>query len=247
MIRIAVCDDLDFELTHIHQLATEFTKQYSHIAFQIDTFSSSKKLVEKLEKQNYQIYLLDVIMPSVNGIELGEHIRKKDSSSVIIYLSSSPEFALNAFHVYAFQYLLKPIDKEMFFETLCAAVSHIKNTFSHNYIIKTKDGITAIEVSSILYAEYLNHIVHFHMMDKNVISSVSSREPFEQTIKTLLEFAEFYKPHRSFLVNLNHVKTLQERNFVMINDAIIPISRNNFQLAKKTYIDFLISTKGGTL
>lgn len=244
MIRIAVCDDLDFELTHIHQLAMEFTKQYPDSTFQIDTFSSSQKLVEKLNTQNYQIYLLDVIMPAVNGIELGEYIRTKDQYSVIIYLSSSPEFALNAFQVYAFQYLLKPINPKTFFDTLHAAVSQIARLSSHSFMLKTKSGITAIEVPSILYAEYLNHTVHFYLTNERIVSSVSSREPFEQTTESLLNYPGFFKPHRSFLVNLKHVKLMRERDFIMINDALIPISRNNYQLAKKAYIDFLLLQKG---
>lgn len=245
MIQIAICDDNKFERKNIEDLLHKFFLLHPEINFCVHTFPSASELLSFIEKKEiYNIYLLDIIMPEHDGISIGEKIRERDSSAIIIYLSSSPDYALKAFHVYAFQYLLKPLVTEKLFSTLEKAISNLKQAYGEYFVIKTKEGLVSLSCLCIEYIEYFNHIIYIYMKDGAIYESVTLRESFDKTIKELLQYPFFVKPHKSFLVNLNAVKKLQEHSFLMNNASFVPISRNNYSNMKKIFIEFLSKEKG---
>jgi DNA-binding LytR/AlgR family response regulator len=124
--------------------------------------------------------------------------------------------------------------------TLEKVLSKIDREAEKSLPVKTKDGITAIRYHRILYVEYLNHCLKFHLSDGSVVTSVSSREPFDTIANELLKDERFLRPHISFVVNLNYVRTITGKDFIMHSGTVLAISRNNYAEIKKRYIDFLI-------
>lgn len=245
MIRIAICDDDNLVIRTTDNFLKRFIAMHSELEFETRMFHSANKLLEAIEaEESFQIYLLDIIMPDQDGIEVGRKIREKDSEAILIYLSASPDYALKAFHVYAFQYLLKPLTIEKFFPTLEKALMNLKQAFTKYFVIKTKEGILSLSCLQIQYIEYFNHNIYIYMNDGTVYESMTLRKSFDDTIKDLLQENFFVKPHKSFLVNLNHVKALQEKDFIMNNNSAVPISRSNYTIIKKQFFDFLQKQNG---
>ncbi|MEI6101240.1 MAG: response regulator, partial [Eubacteriales bacterium] len=90
MIRIAVCDDTVSELETIHELVMGFIKENPESDFSVQCFQSASELLAAIDDGCiYHIFLLDIVMPAINGIDAGELIREKDEVAIIIYLSSS--------------------------------------------------------------------------------------------------------------------------------------------------------------
>ena len=115
-MRIAIVDDEPLCLEQVVAIAKEYEKERTDKKIVFDIFSHPEDLLESSYRLGgYDIYVLDVIMPGMDGIELGKKLREANSDGKIIYLTSSPEFAYDSFSVKAFNYILKPAKKDVFF------------------------------------------------------------------------------------------------------------------------------------
>ena len=109
MLHIAICDDEQEQLALSEKLLQEYHELHPELNLRVDTFSSGAALLEHLRTTgSFDIYLLDILMPGENGIELGLKIRKTDQCGRIFYLTTSPDYAIDSYLTKASQYLLKP-------------------------------------------------------------------------------------------------------------------------------------------
>jgi Response regulator of the LytR/AlgR family len=241
MTKIAICDDNLLELESIHDMVNGFIKENPEIDFSVKCFNAACELLTYIEDGGrFQIYLLDIVMPTINGIDIGESIRKRDDLAIIIYLTSSREYALKSFSVFAFQYLLKPVASRMLCDVLGKALLKINLEKSKIISVKTKEGIAAIRYHEIVYVEYKNHSLLFYLLDGSTLSTVSTREPFERTVNVLLDDSRFARPHVSFVINMQHAHSIAGKNFLMINGSQISISNKNYKVIKNRYMEYLL-------
>lgn len=247
MLQIAVCDDSPEELALIRQLLDSYQaiRQMPDLAPQF--FSSPKELLASKDScTSFQIYLLDVLLPETNGIDLGRQIREQNLDCSIIYLTGSKDYALESYGVFALQYLLKPVGQDAFFAAMDAAVRHIEHFLATSIPVKTQQGLVSLLLHRILYVEYANHVLHFHMIDGEQHDSSHIRISFEEAAAPLLADPRFLHPHKSYVINMNYVQRISSLGLVMDGDAIIPIPRKNSSFVKKQYMQFL-SEKGHPL
>lgn len=241
MLRIAICDDDVKELENTYKMVSDFAEEKPEIDFYIRRFQSVYDMFECIDMGiAFNIYILDIIMPLMNGIDVGAKIREKDENAIIIYLTTSTDYAIKSYSVFAFQYLLKPVKQAELFNFLGKALDKITFETAKSYPVKTKQGVTAVRLNKIMFIEYYNHIMKFNLSDGNVITSVIMREPFDELILEILKDYRFIKPHVSFVLNLSFVRDIAKKDFVLKNNALIPISKNNYIEIKKQYIDFLL-------
>lgn len=113
-MKIAICDDDSAELQHILNLLSAYQKEHNRTLI-CKGFTSSFELASTASREQYDVYLLDVIMPIISGMELAKEIRSFDKAADILFLTSSPEFAVESYTVKASNYLLKPIVRESLF------------------------------------------------------------------------------------------------------------------------------------
>lgn len=109
-MKIAICDDDLTELNRITAFLDEYSKT-KRILLTCKTFCSSIELASTAMQESYDLYLLDILMPALNGIELAREIRNFDRAADLIFLTSSPEYAVDSYTVKASDYLLKPVQK----------------------------------------------------------------------------------------------------------------------------------------
>ena len=127
-MKIAICDDNRQELSHILSLLDNYQAK-QNLAFTICPFHNSRDLADTLSGTRYDLFLLDIIMPDITGMELARKIRSFDKSADIIFLTTSPEYAVESYTVKATNYLMKPIVPERFYETL----DEIQKIREHRY------------------------------------------------------------------------------------------------------------------
>lgn len=114
-MKIAICDDSMKDLILLEELLEQYHQLNPTADFQVEKFSNSSQLQEKIQqKELADIYILDILMAQATGIDLGNQIRKNSSESAIIYITSSDDFALDAFQIHAVRYLLKPVQESLF-------------------------------------------------------------------------------------------------------------------------------------
>lgn len=243
MLQIAICDDNKIELLHMKQIVEEF--KASHISIfnlKCDIFSSSLDLLMVTEKgKNYDILVLDILMPLMTGIQVATEIRKRNTSAKIIFLTSSPEFAVDSYAVNAFYYLLKPIEKEKLIPILEEACSHTVHKNEKGIIVKCKDCLTKIPLYKIEYAEILGRKLFFHLTNGGVMESLGTLSELEND---LLSDKRFIKPYRSFIVNMDCIQRITGKDIITFSNKSVPIARKIYKNIRQTYIDYSFAVDG---
>lgn len=242
-MKIVVCDDCIEDLTEINKLLDLYRKKNAEVSFDVLYFSDSAKLYRRIQTENLgDIYLLDLIMSNKTGIDIGSLIRRSGRHCVIIYITSSDEYALDAYRLRAARYLLKPIQADLFFEALDYAASDLlRISREADFLVKTKEGLISAPYSQIEYIENCSRTLHVRLSSGESISSIFIRGSFEEEIRPLLQDGRFLHVHKSFLVNMNNIHSLAQSLIIMDSGKQIPISKNRAAEVKKTYLMFVSS------
>lgn len=236
-VKISICDDNKPELEKAQKAVEEFivTKQADH-QITVVTFTNGNDMLSYINKHGgFDLLILDILMPGMNGIELAEEIRCNNNGCKIIFLTSSPEFAVNSYKVNAFYYLLKPFSNVELTSLLNKALSTMGEEKSSSIVIKGKNNLTRVQIHAIQYVESVKHQLYFHMNNNEILSCYSSIREFQEI---LLSDARFKQCHRSFIVNMNYVKSISTKDFVLQDKTLIPISKQVYQQIKDAYINY---------
>lgn len=226
MIEIALCDDNAEDIETIKTLAERFAAEHSEFPIRLSAFASAAELLEHIEENSgFDLYILDVLMPEVSGIRLAEVLRSRGEHAEIVFLTVSRDYAVDAFSVRASGYLLKPVRKEQFDETMLWVVQKLDREKNEVLTVKTKDGLRRIQLHKIVMIESFNHTREITLTDNSVLETPSTlSELFEQ----LGGHENFYMPHRAYIANLDHSVGIVRYDLLMLGDRRIPIPKNQF-------------------
>ncbi len=241
ILHCAVCDDDPSAAEILHRMIKEYPAELSCTVFS----DPLALLAAILNGQRFDLYLLDIIMPKLSGVDLAREIRKTDGDSVIIFVTTSNEFHKDAFDVEALQYLDKPLKKENLYHAFDRALRYIGDKSNDILPVQTKTGIYALHINQIVYVESFKHILTFHLHDGSAIATLDSSLPLKK-LTEMLHFPPFCAPYRGFIVNLNYVDCLSKLQFSMSTGAFIPIPQKQFSKVLRQYSDYLLTryTKG---
>ena len=202
-------------------------------------FSSGAALLEHLRvKGTFDIYLLDVIMPGQNGIELGLHIREVDEGGHILYLTTSPDFALDSYRARASDYLLKPLNKDQLFQSLSGIIQNMEKKHQVFVTLKTREGLRRIPLHSVVYGELVGGRVKYHLADGSVIEGMSLRGSFQDAVEALLAHRRFVLCTTSFFVNLSFVEMIDASGLRLAKGKVLPMSRSLRAEVTRRWLDF---------
>lgn len=152
LMKITICDDSIKDLLDTEKLLLKYKTQYPDKDFEVEKYTDPSRLFQKIaEGRLTDIYILDMLMPKRTGIDLGRQIRMSGSENIIIYITSSEDYALDAYGVRAVRYLLKPLDEVRLFEALDYALSYTMAKTGPTYMIRTKNGLLPRAYSKIEY------------------------------------------------------------------------------------------------
>lgn len=226
MVTIAICDDEADQRAEIAGLLAAYQTARPGAELLETVFSSGEALLEQVRiSGGFQLYLLDVIMPGRDGIALGLEIRKLDPGAVIVYLTTSPDFAVDSYLARAFYYLLKPLDLNRFFSVLDEAIQMIVREESAALAVKTRDGLRRLEVKSIQYAELSKRCVGYVLADGTTVQSILLRGSFRDAVAPLLAYRRFVLCSASFAVNLTFAAKIERGGMRLKSGVLLPLSR----------------------
>lgn len=221
MIRIAVCDDSPAFLQQIKFIIDHWD---AAVAGELTTelFDNGDALLAAHKKKPFDIILLDIVMPLCSGIEAARELRDKDKAVKIVFLTASPEFAVESYTVKASNYLLKPIDRHSLFTCLEELVTGIRNN-TKSIFVRGVDAAHRIPLSDIIHVEsQLKHVVFFLTGNR----TVETREPLYSYEHALTLDDGFFKCHRSYIINIHHVDSFSHSTIMMRSGYKIPIARS---------------------
>lgn len=230
MIKIGICDDDERVVNKIK----EYIENYKEDLFKIETFSCGEELLER--KKCFEAVFLDIDMGGINGIETARQIRAYDKEIKIIYVTSYEEYTNEAFGVHAFEYLSKPVSEEEITRILKEIISYRPKLKEEDEMVSfsTINGIARLKVKDIYYFEYCNRKIKLNTSKGQLI--------LKEKIKDVADKMEpygFYMPHKSFTVNLYHVKTIKGYDIYMMDGAIIPLSQKKSAVFREKLNEFL--------
>lgn len=241
-MRIAICDDDKEELARISSFLDKYQREHN-ASLTYKAFHSGVELLSTVRSGDFALYLLDVIMPAVNGVEVAKEIRSFDTEAKIVFLTSSPEFAVASYTVKAMDYILKPVEEGRLFGVLNELMTDSQKP-QEGLTVKAKSGITRILFSRLVYVEVVNKQVYFHLSDNSVREITARLSEFEQP---LLARPEFMRVHRSYIVNLFQINELTANGLTTHQGNSIPVSRALYKEVRDAYVKQLFWEERTTL
>lgn len=236
---LAVCDDKKEELNAVLSLLDQWQAEYD-ICLRYKAFQSAVELVETARRERFTLYLLDVMMPGMDGLECAREIRRFDDAAEIVFLSTSPGFAYESYGVRALNYLLKPVEREKLF-SLLGQLSLREQRLQDALTLKTGATIVRVPYDHISYVEVMGKHVYFHLVDGDVREVVGSLKDYEAL---LLPRPEFMRVHRSYIVNMLQVEELSSGHIRTFSGRTVPVSRLLYPQLQKDYMALLFGQRG---
>ena len=207
----------------------------------IDYYSSGESFLTQWGEKTYDLVFLDIMMDGISGIDVARTIRETDTDCLLIFISSSKEFALQGFEVRAFDYLLKPVSRETFERTMELCQRELAR---HVRFIEVKESRTLVKIplNDIIYTDYYNHYIQIHTTAR----IVRAYQQFDQFSPLLLRYPQFLSCYRNCIVNMDHVASVDKNDFVMENGERVPITRGSRNTIYQRYADYqFLKISGG--
>ena len=227
MSRIAIADDQKMFVDMISNLVSDFYNKKGLIC-SVKTYDSSNTLLFDLEEINYDIYILDVEMPGLNGLQIAEKIRRNSSNAYILFITSHTKYALDAFEVHAYKYILK----SQINTKLNSALEEIEEKLALDdkeyYIVNTKARYEKI---------YYKDILYIYKEGKNTViikinGTTFTRNSIQYVYKDL-DKNQFVFIDRGCIVNIIHVMKIYSNEVYIRNGEKLLISRAHVKEVKE--------------
>ena len=190
------------------------------------------------EKLRPHIYILDIVMPMVNGIQAARELRWNQPDAQIIFASSEESFALESFDVNPVNYILKPVKREKLFETLDLAMKRIHLEGENTVTIKVKGGYRTIHLGDIMYLDYRNHVVSYHLLSGETISTSTLRIGFAEYLMQNHEEDNIVVCHESVAVNIQSIDKLTKTDVMVRNREILPVAKSRYAQVAEKYMNY---------
>lgn len=235
IMNIMICDDQKNELESIKQIVSEYAAVHSELSLEIKCFSNPFDMLEEIVKSGApDIALLDVCMPGILGTEIAQEIlSKSEDSTDIVFLTASPDFAVEAFSLHVNDYLTKPYTKKRLTDTLDKVIEKRRNRL---YVpIQCGKEIHRIDLYNVLYIEAKNHSVEIHLKSGSCLKTRTTLTELKKLFQGVSGFAPI---GASYIVNFRCVQSLLETTLEMSNGDTVSVPRRVRGELKKQYFDF---------
>lgn len=233
MLELAICDDSECQVEELERLLDSYGDE-RHRRIKYDSYLNAIDLIDELQNgRNYDLIIMGIVMPGLNGIDAAKEIRALDASVRIIFLTSSPDFALQSYAVGAFAYQLKPVRRDRFFGLLDRACAELGRERKDSLLVKTKNGLTRMALEELEYCEILGKTVCFHLSSGRVLESIGN---MEQLSEILTAHEGFIRAHRSYEINLDYITDMSYKMVRLSSGKEIPLPRGKYGEIKEIFL-----------
>ena len=230
-----ICDDEKSELERMQKIVSDYAGEHPDLFLAIQCFSNPFDMLDEIARSGApDIALLDIYMPGVLGTEVAREIQSRSEDATdIIFLTTSTEFAVEAFALHVNDYLTKPYTEERLIDTLNRVMEKRRCRL---YIpIPCGNEIRRIDLYSVAYAEARNHSLEIHLKSGSCLKTRITLTEFKELFRGVSGFAAV---GASFIVNLRCVQRVLPAVLEMANGETIPVPRRLRGEVKQQYFDF---------
>lgn len=229
MIRIAICEDEQALSARLSGWVSSILDRHS-IAYSIETYQNGNAL---LAREPYDILLLDIEMEPMNGLELAGKLRARGDESRLVFITAHAQYAVDAYDVHPFHYLIKPVDIEKLEKILLQLHTSLCEERSRAVIVRQGTAVRRVPLEQILYLEVLDRKIYLHTSEETV--------PFYGKLEDLEPAlpGTFFRCHRSYIVNLRHVQYYNKNEIRLDNEDRIPLSKRRYKSFGLAFMHYL--------
>lgn len=185
------------------------------------------------------IVLLDIMLPGESGIEAARRIYAENKRTVIVFVTSSPDFALHGYGVNAVDYLLKPLDDGRMQDVMHACRERLAEARPTRIAVKCDNRLLQVDIADISHIESINRKVLIHT-DRETLDCSGKLDDFLDQAP-----GAFLRVHKSFAVNLARIREVDVNSAVLDNGVAVPISRSYRQQARDAFFSNLAKEERG--
>ena len=233
MLQIAICDDEQFYREKIKYLLEEYL-QAKGMLYTLHLFLSGEDFLEQCENNvRFDIVFLDISMEEVDGIQAAQRIRSFHSDTYIVFVTAFIDYALEGYKVNAVRYLMKDtleIALEECMNAILQKMQVARVTFSF------LEGEKRLYTDNILYVESRGYKSIFHYMESEMVSY----QIYDKldSVERNLEGYGFLRIHKSYLVNMKHIRKISNYIVSLDTGEELPVPRLRFQAVKEGFVAY---------
>lgn len=235
-MHIAVVEDRKED----RDLLLELLKKYeleNDCRFQVTCYGDGMSLLDEYQAI-FDIVMMDIEMPGMDGMEAAKKLRELDSSTCLIFITNLAQYAIRGYEVDAMDFLVKPLQYFPFSLHLKKAI-HACGLWKQRYIgVDTPKGIVKVPLEHLYYVESEKHYLVSHTQSGDLRSRGTIKDMLEELPKE-----SFARCHASFIVNLNYVERVG-RSGVLIHGATLPVSRSCYKDLMDAFARYLGGRRG---
>ena len=237
MLRIAIVEDEEDQMQNTRRLLVRFLEERG-MEFQVDCYSDGVRFLEGC-RNPYDIVLMDIEMPQLNGLETARRLRAMDETVLLIFVTRIGKFAINGYEVSALGYILKPIHAYALQMTMQKALKKalkiLAQRADQRIVLQMKEGVITFSSRELVYIEVFGHKLSYHTMSGTyeVYGNLKTEEE-------RLAAYHFARCSNAFLVNLAFVKGIMGNSVYLQGETELRVSRG----MKKSFLDAYMAYLG---
>jgi len=245
MLHIAICDDRPEQLEMIRAALLAYFEPRGEKP-RVSVFDNPLLFLENLAQVGgWDIVLLDICMPGILGTEVAREIRTRRDKTEIVFLTTSDEYAVDAFTLKAAHYLLKPFTPAQFAEAMDRAMARFESGTVKNMVVKPEGGgAVMLDVNDVLYIESRGHTLTVYTKTGPVTEGRRSLGRFLEELEKCVP-GQFIAPYKGYLVNQRAIAAIEPEQIVLRGGARIPIPKRGFRDIQNRYFDYMFPENGG--
>lgn len=218
MINIGICDD-EASMRRLLRAPLEQKLQLLGADYRIYEYDCGETLLTRPETEWLDILFLDIEMKQLSGMETARNLRKRDSHTLLIFVTAYPDFVFQGYEVHAFHYILKPYENQKIMKVLEQAIKELGQNREHYFTLEQKSGTTKIPAKKILAFSSDRRKIIISLEDGNKLEFYGKLDAVETDLPDY-----FIRCHNRHLVNLNYVTAL-EKDGCTLRSQSFPVSR----------------------
>lgn len=236
LVTLALCDDNSIQREIMEELLQEYSRTYT--ALSVSVFESGKELLAYVKENGFfDIYILDVVMPEVNGMEIAATLRLMKDTGKIIFTTASLEYAVASYDVQAFYYMVKPVDTHKLYQILNNAIATLA-PHEDRISVKTKDGDISLRFRDIMFVKVEDRALLFHLTDGRTCRSVALRGSFREAVAEMMNDSRFALCGASKLLNLKYIDAIDSDTVLFRDGTTIYPPRSAYAELRRAWNDF---------
>lgn len=239
----ALCDDEVAELNKTEKILNAYVREHPEVDFVIEHFENADELLYRIEDSNYapDLIFMDIFMPGPGGVsdslgmEAAKKLRDMGNRAKLFFLTTSGEYALEAFDVDAVQYLIKPVTENRLFGVLDRFLEKEREEQKRYILLKVEGRFMRVAVNDIVFCEAQGKTQCLYLADGE---ECRQRMTMTELYELLSSYREFVRIGAAFIVNLDYIESLSAQDIHLTDGRKIYLPRGAYKGLREQYFNY---------